>query len=151
MTASNWAGNSSASIVSSPVRPTRVPDAPGGVSAVASNAQASVSFGTPYNGGATITRYTVTANPGGQSVTGTASPLIITGLSNGTSYTFSVTATNSAGTGAAATSNTLIPLTVPGAPGIVSVTPGNARATVNFSAPASKASLRSSASLRSIK
>ena len=70
-------------------------------------------------------------------MTGTASPLIITGLSNGTPYTFSVTATNSAGTGAAATSNTVTPLTVPGAPTISTVTPGNGRATINFSAPAS--------------
>lgn len=55
------------------------------------------------NGGAAITGYTVVGTPTGGApaitVTGTASPITVTGLTTGTSYTFTVAATNSAGTG----------------------------------------------------
>jgi large repetitive protein len=87
------------------------PDAPTIGTATAGNAQATVSFSAPANnGGAAITSYTVTSNPGGQSASGAGSPLTVTGLTNGTAYTFSVTATNSAGTSSAsAASNSVTP------------------------------------------
>ncbi len=83
-----------------------VPGAPTGVSATAGNAQATVSFTAPTsNGGAAISAYTATSSPG--SITGTcaSSPCVVTGLSNGTAYTFTVTATHSAGTGDASTAS----------------------------------------------
>ena len=88
-----------------------VPAAPTIGTATAGNTQASVTFTAPaFAGGATITDYTVTANPGGVTGTGTVSPVTITGLTNGVSYTFTVTATNSAGTGiASAASNSITP------------------------------------------
>ncbi|TXT35998.1 MAG: hypothetical protein FD135_4574, partial [Comamonadaceae bacterium] len=65
--------------------PQTVPSAPLSVSASPGSAQAVVSFNAPTNlGGAPITRYTVTASPGGQTASGTASPITVTGLSNGT-------------------------------------------------------------------
>lgn len=65
------------------------------------NGQATVYFTAPAsNGGTPITSYTVTASPGGATSTGTGSPIVVTGLTNGTAYTFTVTAINSAGTGA---------------------------------------------------
>src|SRR5690606_10681462 len=88
-----------------------VPDAPTIGTASAGDTEASVSFVAPASaGGAAITGYTVTSNPGGLTGTGGGSPITVTGLTNGVSYTFTVTATNSAGTGAAsAASNSIIP------------------------------------------
>jgi hypothetical protein len=76
----------------------------------ASVPDAAISFTAPNDNGAMITGYTVTAMPGGATATGTASPITFTGLTAGTSYTFTVTATNSAGTGmASAASNAVVP------------------------------------------
>ncbi len=87
------------------------PGAPTIGTATAGNTQASVTFTAPAsNGGSTISGYTVTSSPGGITGTGTASPITVTGLTNGTAYTFTVTATNGAATGAAsAASNSVTP------------------------------------------
>ncbi len=88
-----------------------VPGAPTIGTATAGNAQAEVSFTAPAStGGSAITGYTVTSNPGGVTSTGPSSPLTVTGLTNGIAYTFTVTASNSAGTGPASTaSNSVTP------------------------------------------
>lgn len=88
-----------------------VPGAPLIGSALAQDAAAIVSFGAPVNnGGSEITGYTVTSSPGGITATGTGSPITVAGLTNGVSYTFAVTATNSIGIGAAsAASNAVVP------------------------------------------
>ncbi|MEG2803482.1 autotransporter domain-containing protein [Stenotrophomonas sp.] len=99
------------------------PGAPTIGTATPGNTSASVSFTAPAsNGGASITGYTVTALPGGITATGSGSPLIVTGLTNGVSYTFSVTATNSAGEGASSGASNAITPAAPqtitfGAPG----------------------------------
>jgi len=78
------------------------PAAPTIGSATAGDGSASISFTAPAStGGATITGYTVTSTPGGLTGTGTTSPIAVAGLTNGTAYTFTVTATNSAGTSTA--------------------------------------------------
>ena len=55
--------------------------------------------GAGEHGSGPITNYTATATPGGATASGSGSPLIVTGLTNGTAYTFRVAATNGAGTG----------------------------------------------------
>ncbi|WP_345872853.1 Ig-like domain-containing protein [Shewanella algae] len=88
-----------------------VPGAPTSVSAVASDASATVSFSAPAStGGAAISGYTVTSSPGGLTASGTGSPLTVSGLSNGTDYSFTVSASNIAGTGPTSSpSNTVTP------------------------------------------
>ena len=88
------------------------PSAPTGVSAVGGSAgQASVSFGPPSSdGGSTVSSYTVTASPGGATATGASSPIVLSGLTDGNPYTFTVTATNLTGTSlASAPSGAVIP------------------------------------------
>ncbi|WP_165452515.1 S-layer homology domain-containing protein [Paenibacillus thalictri] len=108
--AANSGGDSAASNEVSAV-PVTVPAAPADISAIASIGQAIVAFSIPGDdGGSAITGYEVTSSPGDITATGAASPIAITGLMNGTTYTFTVKAINSAGSGAAsAASNPVTP------------------------------------------
>ena len=82
------------------------PGAPTGVVATVGNS-VSVSFVAPTNnGGRAITGYTVTSNPGNITASGTTSPVIVPGLTNGTSYTFTVIATNEVGNSLASSAST---------------------------------------------
>jgi hypothetical protein len=78
------------------------PGAPVPPSATAGAGQATVTFSAPADdGGAAVTGYTVTASPGAIQVSATSSPATVTGLTPGATYTFTVAATNSQGTGPA--------------------------------------------------
>ena len=82
---------------------------------------ATVAFTAPVNnGGSAITSYTATSSPGG--ITGTLSQagsgtINVTGLTAGTNYTFTVTATNSIGTSSSSlASNSITTTAAPTAP-----------------------------------
>ena len=73
------------------------PDSPTGVSATAGDTQATVTFTAPSDvGGSEITGYRAQSDTG-IGVSGSSSPITVTGLSNGTSYTFNVWAINAFG------------------------------------------------------
>ena len=84
------------------------PSAPSGVTVTGADTQATVTWTAPWNGYSAITGYTITATP----VDGTlstltkacgSSPCTLTGMTNGATYAFTVTATNAIGTGPAST------------------------------------------------
>ena len=138
----NIVGTGPLSIVSNPVTPRTVPDAPTSPSATAGPSQATVNWTAPaFNGGSPITGYSVTRYVGGvaqgTSNVGVVSQATISGLTNGTTYTFRVAAKNEAGTGPLSSdTNAVTPRTVPDAPTAVSVAPGSKQVTVTWSAPA---------------
>jgi len=132
VTASNSKGSGAASATAS-VTPATVPDAPGITAAALGNGSAAVSFTAPAsNGGAAITGYSATC--GGTSASG-VSPIVINGLSNGTTYSCSVVAVNDVGSSASSSSLSVTPATIPDAPSNIAATRGNAQATVSFTAP----------------
>ena len=100
-------GLTHASLIAFPFTPSTatVPGSPTGVTAVAGNGNAYVSFTAPAsNGGSAITGYTVKSSPGGFTATApTATPVTVSGLTNGVAYTFTATATNTVGTSAPST------------------------------------------------
>ena len=109
VTATNGAGTSAASAPSNAVTPMGPPLAPPSATATAGHGAAGVSW-TPANGnGASVTSYTVTASPGGATKVVSGLSTTFTGLTNGTSYTFTVKATNAVGTGPGRTTNAVVP------------------------------------------
>jgi hypothetical protein len=118
-------------------------EAPGGATNVAATAgvgSATVTWTGPTSG-APATTYKITPYIGATAqtpVTAEGTSKVVTGLTGGTTYTFTVTPQNEAGTGPeSAKSNAVTPTnpTVPGAPTGISATAGPASATVNWTAP----------------
>jgi hypothetical protein len=111
VTATNSAGSANATSAATATVAGIVPGTPTIGTATAGNAQAAVAFTAPsVTGGPSITSYTATSSPGGITGSAASSPITVSGLTNGTAYTFTVTATNSIGTGSAsAASNSVTP------------------------------------------
>ena len=88
-----------------------VPGAPTNVTAEAGDRLAIVSFTAPSDdGGAAITSFTARSSPGAKQGRCSASPCEVDDLSNGTTYTFTVSATNEAGESASSSpSNSVTP------------------------------------------
>jgi len=146
-------GPSPPSVASTPVTPPgiAIPAAPTGATAIAGDTQASVTFtvSQPPQGGP-ITSYAVTSNPGGIVVSipppasGNTATVLIGGLTNGVSYTFTVQALDAAGASAPSTpSNAVTPsaahvpviTTAISGPSSVSTTPSQVTYTITVSNP----------------
>ncbi len=132
----NANGDSSASS-SVTVTPSTTPSAPTSLSATAGDGQATISFTAGSNGGSAITNYkystdgtTYTA----LSPTDATTPITISGLTNGTSYTIYLKAVNTNGDSSASSSVTVTPSTTPSAPTSLSATAGDGQATISFTA-----------------
>ena len=113
--------------------------APNAVSASAGNASATVSWALPdSDGGSAITGYTATLNPGGLTCTTDAAGrnCSVGNLTNGTTYSVSVTAINILGAGIPSTEIQVVPATIPSVPSAPNAIAGDGAATVTWVAPA---------------
>jgi Fibronectin type III domain len=144
----NAAGNGPDSAASGPVtpQPAPPPGPPTGVTATAADASANLSWSAPASdGGSAIIGYRITPYIGGVAQTpintgSTATTRTITGLTNGTTYTFTVAATNGSGTGAESAPSTPVtptPATAPGAPTGVTGASRDSAVALTWTAPAS--------------
>ncbi len=116
------------------------PGVPTSPSATAGDGTAKVTWTAPASdGGIPVSRYTVTASPSGRTCTSvTATTCTVTGLTNGTSYTFTVRAANVAGQGpASSATSSVTPIGPPAAPGAPTGTAGDGEVTVSWTAPSS--------------
>ncbi|WP_245966307.1 fibronectin type III domain-containing protein [Sphaerisporangium album] len=143
VTAVNGLGEGQPSAPSNPVepQPAQVPMTPPGLLAVPLDGRIDVQWSPAVDGGAPITGYTVTAQPGGTTVKTApdTTAAALTGLANGTAYTVSVVAENTAGTSEAAVASAVTPSAAraPAAPTHVTVgTPAAGSAEVSWTAPA---------------
>jgi hypothetical protein len=141
--AMNAVGTGASSALSDAVTP-GTPGPPTIGTAVAGDGQATLFWTAPtVDNGSPITGYAVTPSIDGVAqppVTfdSTATTQTVTGLTNGSPYTFTVAAINAFGTGAnSAPSNPVTPATVPGAPTIGNVTARNEAVTASWSRPVS--------------
>ncbi len=125
--------------------PVTVPTAPQNLIANAGNGNVVLTWSVPANnGGTTVTGYKVYrgTTPGGQGATPIATlggvlTYTNTGLTNGVTYFYKVSAVNSVGEGARSNEASATPVTVPTAPSLISATPGNAQVILVWTAPSS--------------
>jgi hypothetical protein len=104
--------------------PASTPAAPTNLSITSGNQQLSVSFIAGSNGGSAITNYQYSINNGTSytsvSPSQTTSPIVITGLVNGTTYSIKIRAINTIGAGTPSATITGSPADLPSAPTILS-------------------------------
>ena len=128
-------GTASAAVSSTP---RTTPSAPTGLVATAGDGSASIAFTAGETGGSAITNYKYSIDDGGNwsllDPADVASPVTISGLTNGTPYDIKLLAVNVAGDGTASSSVAVTPRSVPEAPTLTLVTPGDSSVEVAFTA-----------------
>jgi hypothetical protein len=145
VSAVNLYGTSAPASADGSVTPSTLPGVPGAPVAVASGTTTALVAVPPAAGGEPPTTYTVTSSPGDATCTITLPDRFceVSGLSNGTAYTFTAVATNAAGSSAASPASNSIttgavsptPTGTPGAPTGVSGTAGDGQMLVEWTAP----------------
>ena len=129
------AGSSAPSVATAPVIPAGLPTAPTGVAGQRGDTSVTVSWAASNPNGDPISAYTVTSTPGSKTCTTSGLLCTVSGLTNGTPYTFKVVANNSVGASAAsAASAAITPAAGPTVPANVNATAGNGQATITWSA-----------------
>lgn len=122
--------------------PRTTPTAPQNLEATVGDGSVTIAFtGPASNGGATITNYKYSID-GGSTFTAfspaqSSSPVTISGLTNGQSYTIRLKAVNVAGEGLTSAQITATPITVPSAPTSLVATPSDGSVSVAFTTPTS--------------
>ena len=116
------------------------PAAPRSPVAVPGNGTATISWQSSAANGGSLTAYTVNAYRGttkaaSQTFPPNATTATMNGLSNGTTYTFKIAATNSLGTGPESVATTPTTVGAPSAPTAVTAVAGQTNATVQWHAP----------------
>jgi hypothetical protein len=116
----------SAQAAPSPTPSPKVPSAPRSLTASANDTRVILNWSPPATVGTGITNYQVNTTPADfpRTYTGTATTLTVTGLHNGTKYTFTVRAFNTAGAGPAGFVTATPHVFPPGPPTGVAATPG---------------------------
>ncbi|RKI48210.1 hypothetical protein D7Y27_05355 [Corallococcus sp. AB004] len=131
-------GTRQTSSASAYVRTSDVPTSPSWGTYKSGDQQVELNWYAPANGGQPIQGYTVTASPGGQTYVTPGTSFVVTGLTNGQPYTFTVLATNAVGNSQpSGSTGTLRPAALPSAPQNVTATAGIRYATVRWTAPTS--------------
>jgi hypothetical protein len=99
-----------AAILTASYFPLKAPSAPTiGSATQASSTSVSVTFTAPTDiGGGAISSYTVVSSPGNIIASGSSSPVVVTGLTTGTAYSFRVFANNAYGNSPASASTNVI-------------------------------------------
>ncbi len=117
--------------------PYTVPSPPIGLQAIAGNAQVTLNWTAPsFDGGNPIDYYVVYQDGIALANHPTDTTILVTGLSNGQSYSFTVVAHNPAGKGTQSLTVQSAPFTVPNVPQGLTVAPGNAQVTLSWNVPA---------------
>ena len=141
--ATNAAGDGSASSPRVAVVPLAKPSAPTIVSIGTANTFLTVNFDAGSEGSSSIAGYEYSLNSGDWiSVGTTVSPIIISGLTNGVTYSVVLRAVNSSGAGASSDPVSGTPFGVPDVPdaSLITATGGDSSALVNWVAPADNGS-----------
>ena len=116
-------------------KPSTVPSSPTSLTATAGISQATISFTAGSDGGSAITNYKYSLDGTSYtalSPTDATSPITITGLTNGTSYSIYLKAVNANGDSSASAAVSVTPSTTPSAPTSLTATAGDGQATISF-------------------
>jgi len=142
-----WQTRNFAVVASTAPPPPTVPGPPQNPGATAGNTTVDVSWTAPSSdGGSPITNYEIYrgTSPGGEAEVaeiGNTLTFHDTGLTNGTTYYYKVSARNAVGEGSLSSETSATPQSPPpvppSAPTLLSATPGNAQVTLSWSAPSS--------------